>query len=65
MELSFMGKIRQDQSGMIMIEILIILILVMVVMETGFKTYLAAYKESVQNIQKERLVYDGERLWTN
>jgi hypothetical protein len=63
MGLPVMGKIKPDQKGMLLIEIILILLLVIALMKAGFETYLSPYKEAVQNIQKQRIVYNGKRLW--
>jgi hypothetical protein len=58
-----MDKVKSDQKGMLLIEIILILLLVLALMKAGFETYLSPYKEAVQEIQKERLIYNGKRLW--
>jgi hypothetical protein len=63
MGLPVMDKVKSDQKGMLLIEIILILLLVLALMKAGFETYLSPYKEAVQEIQKERLIYNGKRLW--
>jgi hypothetical protein len=35
------------------------------IMKVGFDTYLTPYKQAVQKVQQNRIVYDGEKLWIN
>ena len=63
MELSTLGRVNKKAGGMVIIEIAIILSVVLLIMKVGFEDLLYPLKKMVQEVQQERVLYDGKILW--
>jgi len=62
-ELSTLGRVNKKAGGMVIIEIAIILSVVLLIMKVGFEDLLYPLKKMVQEVQQERVLYDGKILW--
>lgn len=63
MELPTLGRVNKKAGGMVIIEIAIILSVVLLIMKVGFEDLLYPLKKMVQEVQQERVLYDGKILW--
>lgn len=54
---------RTEPRGAIYLEFTLLCLLMFLILKEGFLSFLIAYKSELQEIQKQRLIYDGKQLW--
>ena len=53
----------KSETGMILIEYIFIIFMVLLILRSGFETYLGGFKQALEEVQQERIHYDGKLLW--